>query len=176
MWKPDLKLKSPAGPNTRREARTMAHRRRIFKGQATVATLVTLGFGLLLGGSIFISNQTVALRRDMAGLESRRECLEVQEGRLLTDYNAARKPEVIIKRGMAELGLVLPENPDLVLVCRDNREDDHEPSLARKFFSKFGGASEARAGEPNWGLVSGTMVSLTPLNSGASQSAATGNP
>jgi hypothetical protein len=154
----------------------MAHRRRIFKGQATVATLVTLGFGLLLGGSIFISNQTVALRRDMAGLESRRECLEVQEGRLLTSYNAARKPEVIIKRGMVELGLVLPENPDLVLVCRDKETDDHEPGLARKFFSKFGGARKARAGESPSGLVSGTMVSLTPLNNGTSQDTDTRRP
>jgi hypothetical protein len=154
----------------------MAHRRRIFKGQLTVGVLVTLGFGLLLAGSIFISNQTVALRRDIAGLESRRECLEVKEGRLLTDYNAARKPEVIIGRGIRELGLVLPENPDLVLVCRSNEADDHGPSLAKKFFSKFGGASAAQAGETHSGLVTGTMVSLTPLNTEPSGAAAQERP
>lgn len=168
MWKPDLKMKCPTGQSKRRCTRTMAHRRRIFKGQVTVAVLVTLGFGLLLAGSIFISNQTVALRRDIAGLESKRECLEVAEGRLLTDYNAARKPEVIIARGIRELGLVLPDNPDLVLVCRENGADEPGPSLARKFFSKFGGASEASAGEAHSHLVSGNMVSLTPLEAGSS--------
>jgi hypothetical protein len=140
----------------------MAHRRRIFKGQVTATVLLVVTFGVLLAGSIFVSNQTVALRRDIAALESRREYLEAGEGLLITDYNAARKPEVIISRASRELGLVLPADPDLVLVCRDLPQDERSMSLARRFFSRFGGASEAQAGEAHPALVSGSMVSLTP--------------
>lgn len=165
MWKPDLKLKCPAGQNTRSCTRTMAHRRRVFRGPVTATVLLVLTFAILLGGSIFISNQTVALRRDIAALEARREYLEAGEGLLITEYNTARKPEVIIGRAKAELGLVLPDDPDLVLVCREMEQNERSMSLARRFFSRFGGASQAQAGEANLGLVSGSMVSLTPVAS-----------
>ena len=76
----------------------MAHRRRIFKGRVTATVLLVVTFGILLAGSIFVSNQTVALRRDIAALESRRENLEAGEGLLITEYNAAPKPEDINSR------------------------------------------------------------------------------
>ena len=140
----------------------MAHRRRIFKGQVTLAALGVLGFGLLMAGSIYISNETVGMRRNIAALEWKRENLEAGEGRLLTEYNAARRPEVIVERAIRELGFVQPENPDLVLVCQATPEPKQSTSLARKFLSKFGGGTEAQAGENNMGLVTGSMVSLTP--------------
>lgn len=163
MWKPEFKLKCPADQGARRCTRTMAHRRRVFKGPFTVTVLLVLTFGMLLAGSIFVSNQTVALRGDIASLESRREYLEAGEGLLITEYNAARKPAVIISRASGELGLVLPEHPDLTLVCREIEQNERSMSLARKFFSRFGGASEANAGEAHPALVTGTMVSLTPV-------------
>jgi len=162
MWRPDINLKCPAGQNTRRCTRNMAHRKRMFRGRVTLVILAAMGFGLLLAGSIFISNQTVGLRTDIAALESRREYLEAGSGQLLTKWNAVTSAPIIIHRARKELGLVVPEDPDLVLVCRDVEDNSDNSGLWRKFLSKFGGGNVAQAAGDQAGLVVGSMVSLTP--------------
>ena len=61
MRVPDIHLKCPAGPHTRRCSRAMAHRRGLLRGKVTLTVLATLVLGLLLAGSVFISNQTTGL-------------------------------------------------------------------------------------------------------------------
>ena len=162
MWKPDLNLKCPAGQNAQRCNRAMAHRRRLMRGRVTLAILGTLGVGMLLFGSIFISNQTTMLRSRIAVLDSQREVLEAGSGKLLTSWNAATNAHVVIRRAQAELGLIVPEDPDLVLVCRKDADQDQGSALWRRFLSRFGGGSEANAADDPMGLVMGDMVSLTP--------------
>lgn len=165
MWKPDLNLKCPAGRRTRRCTRTMAHRRRLAGGQVTLTALGALCLGLLLAGSIYISNQTTALRTEIAVLEARQEFLEAGTGHLLTRWNAATSTEVIIRRARKELGLVVPEDPGLVLVYQEGDGSDRGSGLWQKFLSRFGGGTAVQAAEDQAGLVVGTMVSLTPRNS-----------
>lgn len=140
----------------------MAHRKRLFQGRMTLAILGALGFGLLMAGSIFISNKTVRMRTEIAGLASRRDFLEARSGLLLADWNAATAGPVIVRRAQRELGLVIPEDPDLVLVCREAAPIDEDTGLWRKFLSRFGGGATAQAAMDPTGLVAGTMVSLTP--------------
>jgi hypothetical protein len=162
MWKPDLNLKCPAGKQTHRCTRTMAHRRSLLGGKVTFMTLGALSVALLMAGSIYISNQTTALRTEIATLESRQEFLEAGSGHLQTRWNAATSTEVVIRRAKKELGLVVPQDPGLVLVYEKGAGKRSGSGLWQKFLSRFGGASAAQAGEDQFGLVVGSMVSLTP--------------
>lgn len=141
----------------------MAHRKHVFKGRVTLMILGTVGMGLLLAGSIFISNQTVGLRTNIASLESRQEYLEAGSGQLLARWNAATRGPVIVARARKELGLIVPGDPDLVLVRREEAPHDDGTGLWRRFLSRFGGGDVAQAAGDETGLVVGTMVSLTPL-------------
>jgi hypothetical protein len=140
----------------------MAHRKRLFRGRVACGVLGGLTVGWLLAGSIFISNETTALRARIAVLEAEKEFLEADTGNLMTRWNAATTAPVILRRARTELGLVAPENPDLVLVCRDAPARPAGSGVWRKFLSRFGGGTEARAAEDPTGLVTGAMVSLTP--------------
>ena len=164
MWKPDISLKCPAGTQTRRCTRTMAHRRRLAGGQVTLTALGALSLGLLMAGSIYISNQTTALRTEIASLEVRQEFLEAGNGHLLARWNAATSTEVIIRRARRELGLVVPEDPGLVLVHEEGSRKTPGSGLWQKFLSRFGGGSDVQAADDQIGLVVGSMVSLTPRN------------
>jgi hypothetical protein len=167
MWKPDINFKCPSGQNTRRCAGTMAHRRRLPRGKVTCTILGVLGVGMLLAGSIFISNQTTLMRAEIAGLDSRRECLEAGSGTLMTQWNAATSAQVIVRRARAELGLIVPEEPGLVLVCQVGEPASSGSGLWKKFLSRFGGADAAQAAGDQMNLVVGSMVSLTPRSAQA---------
>jgi hypothetical protein len=161
---PDINLKCPAGPHTRRCSRAMAHRRGLLRGKVTVVVTGTLVLTLLLAGSVFFSNQTTGLRSKMAELESRREFLEAGAGQLLTRWKAATTAKVIIRRAREEIGLEVQENPGLVLVCRDEKGRNGAHDRWRRFLSRFGGGGAAQAAVDQTGLVVGSMVSLTPRN------------
>jgi hypothetical protein len=166
MRVPDIHLKCPAGPHTRRCSRAMAHRRGFLRGKVTQAALVTLVLGLLLAGSVFISNQATGLRASMADLEYRREFLEASSGLLLTRWNADTNPKVIIRRAQ-KIGLEIQEDPGLVLVCRNDEDQGDSEGGWRKFLSRFGGGGSAQAAADPSGLVAGAMSSLTPRSAAA---------
>jgi hypothetical protein len=128
-----------------------------------------LGLGLLLAGSVFISNQTTGLRAGIADLESRREFLEAGSGWLQTRWNSATRAQVIIHRARVEIGLEEQENPGLVLVCRNVDGHDASKSGWQRFLSRFGGGDAAHAAGDHVGLVVGSMISLTPRNAQAAQ-------
>ncbi len=115
-----------------------------------------------MAGSINISNQTTALRTEIASLEARQEFLEAGSGHLLARWNAATSTEVIIRRARGELGLVVPDAPGLVLVHEEGSRKSNGSGLWQKFLSRFGGGTPVQAAEDQVGLVVGTMVSLTP--------------
>jgi len=164
---PDLNIKCPAGPSTRRCSRAMAHRRGLLRGKVTLGVGVTLVLGLLLAGSVYVSNQTTGLRTDIATLEYRREFLEAGTGQLLTRWNTETSARVIIKRAKVELGLEVQDNPGLVLMCGIDVGHEVANSGWRKFLSRFGGGDVAQAAGDRMGLVVGSMVSLTPRNAQA---------
>jgi hypothetical protein len=145
----------------------MAHRRGVLRGKVTLTVLATLVLGLLLAGSVFISNQTTGLRARIAELESRREYLEAGSGLLLTRWNAATEPKVIVRRAQ-KLGLEVQPDPGLVLVCR-NADEGVSGGRWRRFLSKFGGGGSAQAAADPSGLVMGAMISLTPRTASAAQ-------
>ena len=161
---PDINLKCPAGPHTRRCSRAMAHRRGLIRGKVTLTVTGTLVMTLLLAGSVFFSNQTTGLRSELAELESQREFLEAGSGQLLTRWKAATSAKVIIRRARAEIGLEVQENPGLVLVCRDEKGRNAGHDRWRRFLSRFGGGGTAQAAVDPSGLVVGSMISLTPRN------------
>lgn len=167
MRVPDIHLKCPAGPHTRRCSRAMAHRRGLLRGKVTLTVMATLVLGLLLAGSVFISNQTTGLRTSIADLESRREYLETGSGQLLTRWNADTNPKVITRRA-GEIGLEVQQDPGLVLVCRNDGDQGAPSGGWRKFLSRFGGGGNAQAAADPSGLVVGAMISLTPRGASAS--------
>ena len=159
---PDINLKCPAGPHTRRCSRAMAHRRGLLRGKVTLAVMGTLVLGLLLAGSVFVSNQTTGLRSSVAELESQRDYLEAGTGQQLTRWKAATCAKVITRRAHRELGLVVQDNPGLVLVCRNDMGGQGAGVSWRRFLSRFGGGGAAQAAVDRTGRIEGTMISLTP--------------
>jgi len=154
----------------------MAHRRGLLKGRVTLGVLSTLSLGLLLAGSINISNQTTGLRKNIADLESRREFLEAGSGELLTQYNAATSAKVIIHRAKTEIGLEEQEHPGLVLVCKDREDQDGPAGAWRRFLSRFGGGDAALSAGDQVSQVVGSMISLTPRNAQAAETPDGGRP
>ena len=166
---PDISLKCPTGPQTRRCTWAMAQRRGLLRGKVTQGIISTLGLGLLLAGSIFISNQTTGLRTNIAALDARREFLEAGSGELLTRWNAATTAKVITRRAKVEIGLQEQGDPGLVLVCSDRDGADGATGGWRRFLSRFGGGDAALAAGDKVGLVVGSMISLTPRNAQAAE-------
>jgi hypothetical protein len=153
----------------------MAHRRGLLRGKVALGIIGTLGLGLLLAGSVFISNQTNGLRANIADLESRREFLEAGSGQLLTRWNAATSARVIIQRAKA-IGLEVQENPGLVLMCQDVDGQHTDNDGWRRFLSRFGGGDAALAADDQVSLVVGSMISLTPRNVQAAEATAEQRP
>lgn len=164
MWKPDIPAARTKGPAARRDSRNMAIRRRLIRGKVTFAILGITVLVLMLGGSVFVSNQVTAMRADIARLESRQDFLEAGSAMLLTDWNRATSSEVIIPRATRDLGLEVPELPQLVLV-EAPADEGVGGNAFRRLIGRFQGASEARASELPPMAAAGTMVSLQPRQS-----------
>jgi hypothetical protein len=159
MWKPDLRRIPDTGPNPRRDSRNMAIRRRMVRGKVTFAVLGIAVLVIMLGGSVFVSNQVTGLRADIARLEDRQDFLEAGSAELQTAWNRATSADVITARA-ARVGLRVPAEPGLVLVVGDPAADE-QPGTLQRLFGRLGGAAEARAAAfPQ--TVTGTMVSLHP--------------
>ena len=161
MWKPDIPVARTKGPAARRDSRNMAIRRRLVRGKVTFAILGIVVLVIMLGGSIFVSNEVTAMRADIARLESRQDFLEAGSALLLTDWNRATSSEVIIPRATRVLGLEVPELPQLVLVETDP-DEGATGNAFRRLIGRIQGATEARASELPPLATAGTMVSLQP--------------
>ncbi len=165
MWKPNLDQRTTGAPVTQANHGAMAHRRGVGGGKVVSGVLLGLLLTVLLAGSVIVSNRVTSLRSEIASLESRREVLEADSARLLTVWNQATAPSVVTARAEAELGLIVPDDPGLVLVQVDENSADVNP--LRRWLANVGGGRDAEAGEVNPGFVMGSMVSLTPRSSQA---------
>jgi hypothetical protein len=165
MWKPKLETSTAGAPGNCANHGAMAHRRGVGGRKAVTGTGLLLLAAVLFAGSVAVSNRVTSLRSEIARLESRREVLEASRARLLTVWNQAAAPSVIIARAEAELSLIVPEDPGLVLVQMP--DDGERVNPWRRWLASVGGGQDAEAGELNPGLVMGSMVSLTPRASRA---------
>jgi cell division protein FtsB len=160
MWKTKRDQAPLHQPGRRTNNGVMAHRRAVASRQVMVATLLMLVFAVLLVGSVYVSSRVTGLRAEIARLEDRREFLEAGSARLLLVWNKATAPAVITARAQAELGLVAPTEPGLVLVQLP--ADEQRISPWRRLLANVGGGDEAQAAGLNPRWVMGSMVSLTP--------------
>jgi len=160
MWKPKLEMGPEGALCSRANSGVMAHRRCVGGRKLLCGALLVLMMGVLLAGSVFVSNRVTGLRTDIAGLESRREFLEAGSARLLTVWNRKTAPSVIIDRAERELGLVVPTEPGLVLVQLPANQQG--PSPWRRLLDNMSGVDQLQAAELNPSWIMGSMVSLTP--------------
>lgn len=169
MWKPDQALRRTTDAGTRRDSRNMAIRRRMVRGKVTFAVLGITVLVLMMGGSVFVSNQVTALRSDIARLQDRQDYLESGSALLLTDWNRETCAEVLVPRAKKK-GFILPARPDLVLLEVDPG-DGEKAGVIRRFIGRLGGADQANAAELPPALNAETMVSLHPRRAGAERAA-----
>jgi len=165
MWKPDHPATRNQGPAARRDSRNMAIRRRLIRGKVTFAILGITVLVLMLGGSVFVSNQVTAMRANIAKLEARQDFLEAGSAILLTDWNRDTSSAIIIPRANRELKLFVPTLPGLVLVEADP-DQVKGGGVLRRLIGRLQGATKARAAELPPVASSGTMVSLLPRRQG----------
>ena len=78
----------------------MAIRRRMVRGKVTFAVLGIAVLVLMMGGSVFVSNQVTALRSDIARLQDRQDFLEAGSALLLTEWNQFRALDLVRLRGV----------------------------------------------------------------------------
>jgi len=94
----------------------MARRKGMMTARVAMIIAVVGMIGVLMGGRIFLTNQITGLRTRVADLENQKEFLEAGSAKLHMKWNRASSGEVIMARAGQELGLVVPNEPGLVLV------------------------------------------------------------
>ena len=145
-----------AGRNT-----DMAHRRSLVAGRLVAGLLAGSAIAVILSGVVFLSNKVTSLRSEIASLENRKCCLEAASADLQVRWNRATQPAVIRERASAELGLVDPGEPALVLV-RADRDDRDGPAAWASWLERIGGGADALASEPAADASAPRFVSLVP--------------
>ena len=138
----------------------MAHRKSLTAGRLVMGLLVGVTTTLMLAGTVFLSNEVTNLRADIAELENQKCCLQASNADLQSAWNAATAADVILARAERE-GFVIPDEPALVLVCTDVR-DEVRSRPWQHLLDHLGGGTEAMAtGLPARADDSG-LVSLVP--------------
>ena len=143
----------------------MARRKGVLTFRLAVVIVLVLVLGFLMAGRIFLTNQITGLRASVADLESRKEFLEAGSARLYTQWNGVSSGGVIVERARRELGLIIPENPGLVLVCGGSQEKNQ--SAWQKLKNGFPGGDVARVTAEAEEMVAGAMISLVPRSANA---------
>lgn len=137
----------------------MAQRKGLLSGQVLAVIFVVVLVGLLMGSRIFLTNQITGLRTRVADLENQREFLEAGSAKLHLKWNEASSRETVVARADRELGLIVPEEPGLVLVCVC------EPEKGKAVWQKLWDGFPAK--DKTSELVAGAMVSLVPRSARA---------
>lgn len=137
----------------------MARRKGVLTTQVVMVVFVVTLLGLLMGARIFLTTQITGLRSRVADLENQKEFLEASSAKLHMKWNHASSPNIIEARAQRELGLVVPEEPGLVLVCLEGPKKGK--GVWRKLWAGLPASDEAEE------LVAGAMVSLVPRSARA---------
>ncbi|HPF70345.1 MAG TPA: hypothetical protein PLQ13_06730 [Candidatus Krumholzibacteria bacterium] len=148
---------------------TMAHRRPLVRGSAGRMLACGAGVALVIASGVIVSSEVTRLRARVGDLEDRKACVEAESADLARRWTEATGPGAVIARAEAELGLVLPSQPDFVLVAAPAGTERGDGFLARVLGGLAGGPTADAAQPPVF--VSGRMVSLDP----AADDAADGN-
>ena len=139
---------------------TMAHRRPLLRRRYLRNALAGVGLALAIAVSVVVSTEVTRLRAYAGELEDRSCCLEAEAAELASRWMEASGPDVILARAARELDLVLPAEPDFVLVAAPSRADPGDGFLQR-MLAGLGGGATANAAQPPV-FISGEMVSLDP--------------
>lgn len=132
----------------------MAQRKGVVTGKVAMVVCVVILLGLLMGSRIFLTNQITGLRTRVADLENQKEYLEASSAKLHLKWNDNANGEIIVARAERELGLIVPREPGLVLVCLGKHKESK--STFEKLWAGFPVREEASE------LVAEAMVSLVP--------------
>ncbi len=150
------------GPATiDRVGATMAHRRGL-RHSRTLRWL--LGGGALasaLAVTLVVTVQVTALRESVAILADRQTCLAARNAGLQSDWVRFTRPDVVRERARRELGLIVPAEPEFVLVAR-RRAPAAGPGLWRRVLAGLGGGTPAHAATAVEPPVRSTMISVLP--------------
>ena len=151
---------------SRYEYGLMAQRQDLFgRGAALAVPLVLLGV-LLLAGAVFISNQVVTCRLQIAQLDDQREFLDARSALLQARWNSLSRPAVIQARAREELGLVVTGQPHLVLV-QTVPEARGKFGIWRRVLAHFSAGTPLEAAtDPLVGTGGRAMVTLEPVYGG----------
>lgn len=147
----------------------MAHR----KGLVTARVGWFLAGGLLLAflmaGRVVVLNQMASMRVSIAVLGDQKDFLETESANLLEKWNHETSPKVVCARAEAELGLISPDQPDLVLVKLPGDQDKSRWGWPH-WLEGLGGGDPVQASESHLSRPDGGMVHLSPVAMLASNS------
>ncbi|MBU8870479.1 MAG: hypothetical protein KOO60_06410 [Gemmatimonadales bacterium] len=139
----------------------MAHRRNLATGRVMIGLLGGVTIGFLMAGAVFLSNSVTNLRADIAVLEGQKCCLEAQSAHLQKRWNLATAPRVIKDRALAEVGLVVPSEPALVML-RPSQPDHPLSRTWHNLLDGLGGGADAHAMSVSASSEAAGFVSLVP--------------
>ncbi len=142
----------------------MARRKGVVTTRVTVIAGVIILVGILMAGRIFLTNQITGLRSQVADLESQKEFLEAGSAKLHKKWNLVSSSKIVMARAQKELGLIVPQNPGLVLVCWNTKDQSKSvwSKLKKGVLSADLNTVGLSAEEAMAGAVSDAMVSLEP--------------
>ncbi len=153
-WKPHQDPASRVGT-------AMAHRR----GLRRIRFLRWLvGVGMLASGlaiAVLVTGQVTELRESVAVLGDQRACLAAHNAKLQSGWAGATRPDVVRSRARCELGFVVPDEPEYVLIAR-RMEPANGPGLWQRVLEGFGGGTPALAAAPVIPASATSMISVHP--------------
>jgi hypothetical protein len=120
----------------------MARSRRVLDRGTLVAALLCLAALMVVTGQVALSNGVIGERAAISDLRADRAYLQARLGILERDWNERTSREEIVVKA-AEIGLVAPARPSVLLVLDESRRDDG-PSFLRRAMAAVG-AREAHA-------------------------------
>lgn len=141
---------------------TMAHRRGLRHSRALRWLLGGGALALALAVALVVTCQVTDLRESVAILADRQCCLSARNAGLQADWMRATRSDIVRERAGRELGLVVPAEPEFVLVDR-RRAPAAEPRLWRRVLEGLGGGTPAHAAMVVAPPVRTAMISARPL-------------
>ena len=135
----------PAVARPRRRSGPMARTRRLVDRRVLGIAAAGCGAALLLGLLVSLANGVVNLRADILRLQGEHAYLEARYAGRVAEWNRVSARETVVARAIAELGLVLPDQPGPVLVLHEEEPARRPSMLARVLDSVGGGGSHVPA-------------------------------
>ncbi|MCP4572424.1 MAG: hypothetical protein GY838_08760 [bacterium] len=151
------------GPaNVQRVGAAMAHRRGLRHSRILRWLLGGSALASSLAVALVVTVQVTDLRESVAILTDRQACLAARNAGLQADWACSTRPEVVRERASRELGLIVPAEPEFVLVARRS-VPEAGPRLWRRVLEGLGGGTSAHAATAVATPLRTGMISVLPL-------------